>query len=84
MKLIEDFDIWWNMPKYRDTEILAKEFAAQQTRIVPVKIENGKAVETKYRGSAMLRGLVQADALAVISAGDNPAGSPVRLLDLPW
>lgn len=66
------------------SSILAKEFAAQQTRIVPVKIENGKAVETKYRGSAMLRGLVQADALAVISAGDNPAGSPVRLLDLPW
>lgn len=66
------------------SSILAKEFAAQQTRIVPVKIENGKAVETKYRGSAMLRGLVQADALAVIYAGDNPAGSPVRLLDLPW
>jgi hypothetical protein len=27
MKLIEDFDIWWNMPKYKDTEILAKEFS---------------------------------------------------------
>lgn len=66
------------------SSILAKEFAAQQTRIVPVKIENGKAIETKYRGSAMLRGLVQADALAVIPAGENPVGSPIRLLELPW
>ena len=66
------------------SSILAKEFATQQTRIVPVKIENGKAIETKYRGSAMLRGLVLADALAVIPAGDNPVGSPVRLLELPW
>lgn len=27
MKLIEDFDIWWDMPKYKDAEILAKEFS---------------------------------------------------------
>ena len=66
------------------SSILAKEFATQQTRIVPVKIENGKAIETKYRGSAMLRGLVLADALAVIPTGDNPVGSPIRLLELPW
>lgn len=63
---------------------LGKEFSADQTRIVPVKIENGKAFETKYRGSAMLRGLVQADALGVISTGENPTGTQIRLLDLPW
>lgn len=26
MKLIEDFDIWWNMPKYKDVTIPARQF----------------------------------------------------------
>lgn len=36
MKLIEDFNIWWNMPKYKDTEILAKEFGE-----IEIKQRNG-------------------------------------------
>jgi molybdopterin molybdotransferase len=63
---------------------LAQEFPTDQTRIVPVQIENGRAVQSKFRGSAMLRGLAQADALAVISSGNNPLGTTVRLLNLPW
>ncbi len=63
---------------------LAKDFSTDQTRIVPVKIENGRATQAQFRGSAMLRGLVDSDALGVISAGDNPAGTAIRLLDLPW
>jgi hypothetical protein len=36
MKLIEDFDIWWDMPKYKNVEILAKEFSE-----VEIKQRNG-------------------------------------------
>jgi hypothetical protein len=36
MKLIEDFDIWWDMPKYKNIEILAKEFSD-----VEIKQRNG-------------------------------------------
>lgn len=27
MKLSDDFNIWWDMPKYQEVEILAKEFS---------------------------------------------------------
>lgn len=27
MKLIEDFNIWWEMPKFKDIEIPAKEYS---------------------------------------------------------
>jgi hypothetical protein len=30
LTLAEDFEIWWNMPKYRKREILAKEFGNQK------------------------------------------------------
>ena len=36
MKLIEDFDIWWDLPKYKNVEILAKEFSD-----VEIKQRNG-------------------------------------------
>lgn len=26
MRLIDDFDIWWNMPKYKDVTIPARQF----------------------------------------------------------
>jgi hypothetical protein len=32
----------------------------------------------------MLRGLSYADALGVISPGDNPVGTLIRVLPLPW
>ncbi len=66
------------------TATLAREFPTDRTRIVPVQLENGRASHTQFRGSAMLRGLAQADALAVISPGENPMGTSVRLLNLPW
>lgn len=67
-----------------DTAALKEDFPADRTRIVPVKISGGKVNPTAFRGSAMLRGLVDADAFAVISAGTNPAGTQVRLIKLPW
>lgn len=36
MTLIEDFNIWWDMSKYKDVEILAKEFSD-----VEIKQRNG-------------------------------------------
>lgn len=63
---------------------LEKDFQADQTKVVPVNLIDGKVVPTQFRGSAMLRGLVSAQALAVIDPGLNPSGSYVRLLRMPW
>jgi molybdopterin molybdotransferase len=63
---------------------LAKDFACDRTRVVPIVLSSGSAETTEYRGSAMLRGLSQADGLGVISPGDNPAGTLIRVLPLPW
>mgnify|MGYP005728458907 CR=1 FL=1 len=30
MKLIEDFDIWWSMPKYKKKDIPAKQYSQQE------------------------------------------------------
>ncbi|WP_240662327.1 molybdopterin molybdotransferase MoeA [Streptomyces sp. WAC 06738] len=38
----------------------------------------------RFTGPAMLRGLAVADALAVVPPGGAPAGTPVRVLRLPW
>jgi molybdopterin molybdotransferase len=63
---------------------LAKDFECDRTRIVPIVVTSGMAEMTEFRGSAMLRGLSHADALGVISPGDNPAGTLIRVLPLPW
>jgi molybdopterin molybdotransferase len=63
---------------------LAKDFACDRTRVVPIVLSSGAAETTEFRGSAMLRGLSQADGLGVISPGDNPAGTLIRVLPLPW
>jgi len=63
---------------------LEKSFPADRTRVIPIAFQRGVAVPTEYRGSAMLRGLANAKALAVISEGENPAGTKVRILPLPW
>lgn len=63
---------------------LAKDFPCDRTRIVPIVQSSGMAEMTQFRGSAMLRGLSQADGLGVISPGDNPAGTFIRVLPLPW
>lgn len=67
-----------------DTATLKEDFPADRTRIVPVKIIGGKVSPTAFRGSAMMRGLAEANAFAVISAGNNPLGTQVRLINLPW
>jgi molybdopterin molybdotransferase len=63
---------------------LRLDFPCDQTRVVPVTLTTGKAQLTEFRGSAMLRGLSQADGLAVITPGENIAGTLVRILPLPW
>ena len=63
---------------------LAKEFECERTRVVPIVLSSGIAELTEYRGSAMLRGLSHADGLGVISPGENPAGTLIRVLPLPW
>lgn len=63
---------------------LAKDFPCDRTRIVPIVQSSGMAEMTEFRGSAMLRGLSHADGLGVISPGDNPAGTLIRVLPLPW
>lgn len=71
--------------EYRMARVsLAKDFACDRTRVVPVVLASGVAEFTEFRGSAMLRGLTQADGLGVISPGDNPAGTLIRVLPLPW
>ncbi|MEL4318053.1 molybdopterin molybdotransferase MoeA [Leifsonia sp. YIM 134122] len=52
------------------------------TRIIPFHRENGRAVATSWRGSAMLRGLSEAEGLAVVAPQDAPA--PTLMLPLPW
>ncbi len=63
---------------------LRLDFPCDRTRVVPVVLTAGKAQLTEFRGSAMLRGLSQADGLAVITPGENIAGTLVRILPLPW
>ena len=63
---------------------LANGFPCDRTRIVPIMQSSGTAEMTQFRGSAMLRGLSHADGLGVISPGDNPAGTLIRVLPLPW
>jgi molybdopterin molybdotransferase len=55
-----------------------------RTRVVPIVMSCGKAELTEFRGSAMLRGLSHAQGLGVISPGENPAGTLIRVLPLPW
>jgi molybdopterin molybdotransferase len=63
---------------------LGKDFPCDRTRVVPIVQSSGMAEMTEFRGSAMLRGLSHADGLGVISPGDNPAGTLIRVLPLPW
>lgn len=70
---------------YRMAKIqLELDYPCAQTRVVPIVLTSGKAQLTEFRGSAMLRGLSHADGLGVISPGENPAGTLIRVLPLPW
>lgn len=63
---------------------LELDYPCERTRVVPIVLTSGKAQLTEFRGSAMLRGLSHADGLGVISPGENPAGTLIRVLPLPW
>ncbi len=67
-----------------NTAQLDRHESVDRIRITPVRVKSGVAHTTEYRGSAMLRGLVNATHLAVIDPGANPAGTKVELLELPW
>ncbi|MFZ0323346.1 MAG: molybdopterin molybdotransferase MoeA [Actinomycetes bacterium] len=57
-------------------------------RLVPVLVSEDGPVRTltvlAHHGPAMLRGLAQADALAVAPPGGAQAGTVVEMLGLPW
>jgi len=57
-------------------------------RLVPVRVEHvgveTTAIPLPHHGPAMLRGLTQADALAVAPPGGADAGATVELVLLPW
>jgi molybdopterin molybdotransferase len=56
---------------------------AHDVRLVPVKVEAGRAAALAFDGSAMLRGIAAADGLAVVPPGGTAAGSSVEVLPLP-
>jgi molybdopterin molybdotransferase len=53
---------------------------ARDTRLLPVR--DGRP--SMHAGPAMLRGLAEADGVAVIPPGGAPAGTDVEVLPLPW
>ncbi|WP_436737821.1 molybdopterin molybdotransferase MoeA [Streptomyces sp. BBFR102] len=54
------------------------------TRLVPVRVDAGRARPLGFGGPAMLRGVATADALAVVGPGGAESGHRVELLALPW
>ncbi|UUS31924.1 MULTISPECIES: molybdopterin molybdotransferase MoeA [Streptomyces] len=56
----------------------------RDTRLVPVVHRAGRAVPLHYAGPAMLRGLAEADGLAVIPPGGAGPEDDVEVLALPW
>ena len=56
----------------------------RDTRLVPVAaLPGGRVAPLRHQGSAMLRGLAEADAMAVIPPGGLPAGAEAELLTVP-
>jgi molybdopterin molybdotransferase len=54
------------------------------TRLVAYRLTEHGAVPTARQGSGMLRGLAEADGVAVVPAGGALAPDPVGTLPLPW
>jgi molybdopterin molybdotransferase len=54
------------------------------TRLVPVVHRAGRAVPLHYHGPAMLRGIAEADGLAVVPPGGARADDVLEILGLPW
>ena len=58
--------------------------ARGQTVIVPFRRDGGIPVVSPWRGSAMLRGLADADGFLAVEATGDGTAPRVSLLDLPW
>jgi len=57
---------------------------ARHTRLVAVRVDAGLAYELRHQGSGMLRGLSDADALAIVEPGSGGEGDAALTLRLPW
>ncbi|WP_234010745.1 molybdopterin molybdotransferase MoeA [Streptomyces sp. SPB074] len=55
----------------------------RDTRLLPVLVREGRLCVLRYNGPAMLRGIANADSLAVVPPGGAEAGTVVEVLDLP-
>ena len=55
-----------------------------RTRLVPCRIENGRALPSPYFRSGMLRGIADADAVMVIPEAGCTKDEAVTALPLPW
>ena len=58
--------------------------AGHNTRLLTVVETDAGVVPTAYQGSGMLRGLAEADGVAVIKPGGASANDTVRMLPLAW
>jgi molybdopterin molybdotransferase len=75
-------------PVPRDTVVLTADEAPRKSdvhRLLPARRSpDGLATVLPSCGSAMLRGLAQADGLLVLPPGGGRAGDSVAFLRLPW
>ncbi|WP_341395668.1 molybdopterin molybdotransferase MoeA [Arthrobacter sp. G119Y2] len=55
-----------------------------RTRLVPCRIENGRALPSPYFRSGMLRGIADADAIMVVPDAGCTKDEAVTALPLPW
>lgn len=55
-----------------------------RTRLVPCRIENGRALPSPYFRSGMLRGIADADAVMVIPEAGCTKDEAITALPLPW
>jgi len=55
-----------------------------RSRLVPYRLESGRAVPSTHQRSGMLRGLAAADGVMVVPAEGCQAGDSVPALSLPW
>lgn len=55
-----------------------------RSRVVPYRLESGRAVAATHQRSGMLRGLASADGVMVVPASGCVAGDRLPALRLPW
>ncbi|MFJ2661812.1 molybdopterin molybdotransferase MoeA [Arthrobacter koreensis] len=74
-------------PAGKDYHVLAGVDVAPlpgRTRLVPCRIQDGRAFPSQYFRSGMLRGLAEADAVMVLPEEGCTADQAVSALPLPW